>query len=129
MKAFNKKLLLIVLPLLSLSSCSEEFLVKKPTEFVDNASATSSTANLYSLLNGIHRSLYIRYENQNETGIAGCMQQVDIAGEDLVFPVSNGWFLGVYNWTALNNENSQDISIRSSDVLNGLNKSFSFFDE
>jgi hypothetical protein len=55
--------------------------VKKPTEFVDYASATSTTENLYSLLNGIHRSLYIRYEGQNETGIAGCMQQVDIAGE------------------------------------------------
>jgi hypothetical protein len=33
---------------------------------------TSTTENLYSLLNGIHRSLYIRYEGQNETGIAGC---------------------------------------------------------
>jgi hypothetical protein len=70
----------VVLAILSLSSCSEDFLVKKPTEFVD-ASATSTTENLYSLLNGIHRSLYIRYEGQNETGIAGCMQQVDIAGE------------------------------------------------
>jgi hypothetical protein len=59
--------------------------VKKPTEFVDYASATSTTENLYSLLNGIHRSLYIRYEGQNETGIAGCMQQVDIAGEDIVY--------------------------------------------
>ena len=110
MKILNKKLLLIVLSVLSLGSCSEEFLVKKPTEFVDYASATATTANLYSSLNGIHRSLYIRYEGQNETGIAGCMQQVDIAGEDIVYPISNGWFLGVYNWTNLNNENSQDVA-------------------
>ena len=110
MKAFNKKLFLVVLSILSLSSCSEDFLVKKPTEFVDNASATSSTANLYSLLNGVHRSLYIRYEGQNETGIAGCMQQVDIAGEDIVYPVSNSWFLQVYNWSGLSNENSQDVA-------------------
>lgn len=110
MKTFNIKFLLVVLSILSLSSCSEDFLVKKPTEFVDYASATSSTDNLYSSLNGIHRSLYIRYEGQNETGIAGCMQQMDVAGEDLVFPVSNGWFLGVYNWSGLNNENSQDVA-------------------
>jgi hypothetical protein len=84
--------------------------VKKPTEFVDYASATSTTENLYSLLNGIHRSLYIRYEGQNETGIAGCMQQVDIAGEDIVYPISNGWFLQVYNWTGLSDENSQDVA-------------------
>lgn len=110
MKTFKIKFLLVVLSILSLSSCSEDFLVKKPTEFVDYASATSTTENLYSLLNGIHRSLYIRYEGQNETGIAGCMQQVDIAGEDIVFPISNGWFLTVYNWTGLNNENSQDVA-------------------
>lgn len=110
MKTFNIKFLLVIIAIISLNSCSEDFLVKTPTEFVDNASATSTTENLFSLLNGIHRSLYIRYEGQNETGIAGCMQQVDIAGEDLVFPISNGWFLGVYNWTGLNNENSQDVA-------------------
>jgi hypothetical protein len=110
MKTLNKKFLLVVLAILSLSSCSEDFLVKKPTEFVDYASATSTTENLYSLLNGIHRSLYIRYEGQNETGIAGCMQQVDIAGEDIVYPISNGWFLQVYNWTGLSDENSQDVA-------------------
>lgn len=110
MKIQNKKLLLMVLSVLSLSSCSEDFLVKKPTEFVDYASATATTANLYSSLNGIHRSLYIRYEGQNETGIAGVMQAVDIAGEDIVYPISNGWFLGVYNWTGLSNENSQDVA-------------------
>jgi hypothetical protein len=110
MKTLYKKFLLVVLAILSLSSCSEDFLVKKPTEFVDYASATSTTENLYSLLNGIHRSLYIRYEGQNETGIAGCMQQVDIAGEDIVYPISNGWFLQVYNWTGLSDENSQDVA-------------------
>jgi len=37
------------------------------------------------------------------------MQQVDLAGDDMVFPITNSWFLQVYNWNALNNENSQDI--------------------
>jgi hypothetical protein len=36
------------------------------------------------------------------------MQQVDIAGEDMS-SISNGWFLQVYNWTGLSDENSQDV--------------------
>jgi hypothetical protein len=67
------------------------FLSEKTYEFVDYASATSTTENLYSLLNGIHRSLYIRYEGQNETGIAGCMQQVD-AGEDVYQYLTAGFY-------------------------------------
>jgi hypothetical protein len=35
------------------------------------------------------------------------MQQVDIAGEDIVYPISNGWFLQVYNWTGLSDELSR----------------------
>jgi hypothetical protein len=109
MKMYNPKYLMLVLLMLTLGSCSNDFLDQTPTEFVDEQSATATTENLYTTLNGIHRSLYIRYENQNETGIAGVMQSVDIAGDDIVYPVTNGWFLGVYNWTSLNNENSQDV--------------------
>ncbi|MCD9575326.1 RagB/SusD family nutrient uptake outer membrane protein [Flavobacterium soyae] len=90
-------------------SCSEDFLDKKPTEFVDYDAATKTTENLMTTLNGIHRSLYVRYESQGENGLGSLMQQTDIAGEDVVFPVTNGWFLTVYNWSGLHNENSQDI--------------------
>jgi hypothetical protein len=45
------------------------FLSEKTYEFVDYASATSTTENLYSLLNGIHRSLYIRYEGKMKLGL------------------------------------------------------------
>lgn len=92
-----------------LSSCSEEFLDKKPTEFVDYDAATKTTENLMTTLNGIHRSLYIRYEDQSQAGLGGLMQQTDIAGDDIVFPVTNGWFLAVYNWSGLHNENSADV--------------------
>ena len=37
------------------------------------------------------------------------MQQTDIVGDDVVFPITNGWFLTVYNWSGLNNENSVDV--------------------
>ena len=110
MKSNYIKQIFFAISLLILSSCSDDFLDKKPTEFVDNDAATKTTENLMTLLNGIHRSLYIRYEsNQNENGLGSMMQQVDIAADDLVFPVTNGWFLAVYNWTGQANENSQDI--------------------
>ena len=96
--------------MLILTSCSDDFLEKKPTEFIDYEASTKTTANLMTLLNGIHRSLYVRYEsNQNENGLGSLMEQVDIAGDDIVYPVTNSWFLQVYNWNGVANENSQDI--------------------
>lgn len=109
MKSTYTKQLFFIIIALVLASCSDDFLDKKPTEFVDNDAATKTTENLMTTLNGIHRSLYIRYENQSESGLGGLMQQTDIVGEDVVFPVTNGWFLAVYNWSALSNENAQDL--------------------
>jgi hypothetical protein len=109
MKSIYIKLVFFALSIVVLGSCSDDFLDKKPTEFVDYEGATKTTENLMTLLNGIHRSLYIRYENQNESGLGGLMQQTDLAGEDIVFPITNGWFLQAYNWSAFNNENSSDI--------------------
>ncbi|KIO53087.1 carbohydrate-binding protein SusD [Flavobacterium hibernum] len=104
------KQIFFAISLLILTSCSDDFLEKKPTEFIDYEASTKTTANLMTLLNGIHRSLYVRYEsNQNENGLGSLMEQVDIAGDDIVYPVTNSWFLQVYNWNGVANENSQDI--------------------
>jgi len=103
------KLIFAVISIIVLGSCSDDFLSKKPTEFVDYDGATKTTENLMTLLNGIHRSLYNNYEDQSQTGLGSLMQQVDIAGDDVVFPITNGWFLAVYNWSALNNENSSEV--------------------
>lgn len=109
MKSNYIKQIFFAISMVVLSSCSEEFLDKKPTEFVDYDAATKTTENLMTTLNGIHRSLYIRYEDQSQAGLGGLMQQTDIAGDDIVFPVTNGWFLAVYNWSGLHNENSADV--------------------
>ncbi|MEG0850192.1 MAG: RagB/SusD family nutrient uptake outer membrane protein [Flavobacterium sp.] len=110
MKSNYIKQIFIAISLLALTSCSEDFLDKKPTEFVDYDGATKTTENLMTLLNGIHRSLYIRYEsNQNENGLGGMMQQMDIVGDDLVYTSNNTWFLQVYNWNGVANENAQDV--------------------
>lgn len=109
MKSNYIKLIFALVSIVILGSCSDDFLDKKPTEFVDYQGATKTTENLMTLLNGIHRSLYIRYEAQNENGLGSLMQQIDLAGEDVVFPVTNSWYLQVYNWSAFTNENSQDL--------------------
>jgi hypothetical protein len=110
MKSKYIKQLLLAISVVTLASCSDDFLDKKPTEFVDYEAATKTTENLMTTLNGIHRSLYVRYEsNQNENGLGGLMQQMDIAGDDVIFPVSNGYFLQVYNWNGMANEAAQDI--------------------
>lgn len=109
MKLTYIKLLFFTLSILVFGSCSDDFLDKNPTEFVDYEGATKTTENLMTLLNGIHRSLYISYEDQSQAGLGGLMQQTDIVGDDIVFPITNGWFLQVYNWSALSNENSDDV--------------------
>lgn len=109
MKSNYIKRILCIVSLVVLGSCSDDFLDKQPTEFVDYDAATKTTENLMTTLNGIHRSLYIRYESQGECGLGALMEQTDIAGDDIVFPVTNDWFLQIYNWNAAANENSQDI--------------------
>ncbi|RED19522.1 SusD-like starch-binding protein associating with outer membrane [Flavobacterium cutihirudinis] len=109
MKSNYIKLIVAVFAITILGSCSDDFLDKKPTEFVDYDGATKTTENLMTLLNGIHRSLYKQYEDQSQAGLGGLMEQVDIAGDDVVFPITNGWFLQVYNWSAFNNENSTEL--------------------
>ena len=109
MKSNYIKLLFAFIVLTFLGSCSDDFLDKKPTEFVDYEGATNTTTDLMTLLNGIHRSLYISYEDQSQGGLGGLMEQTDIAGDDVVFPITNGWFLTMYNWSAMNNENSTEI--------------------
>lgn len=106
---FFKNIFLVTL-VLTIVSCSDDFLDQKPTEYVDNETAVGTTDALMSFLNGIHRSLYIRYEdNQGQVGLGALMQQTDIVGEDVVFPASNGFYLQVYNWLGIANVSSNDV--------------------
>jgi hypothetical protein len=109
MKSNYIKLIFCIISIVVLGSCSDDFLDKKPTEFVDYDAATKTTDNLMTTLNGIHRSLYIRYENQSENGLGGLMQQTDLAGDDVIMPAVNSYLLQVYNWNAFTNENAQEI--------------------
>ncbi|CAM3984314.1 RagB/SusD family nutrient uptake outer membrane protein [Flavobacterium weaverense] len=109
MKINISKYVVVGCTMLLLASCSSDFLEQTPTEFISESAATADTKALYLSLNGIHRSMYIRYEDQGQTGVGGIMQQMDIAGEDLVYTAANGWYRSVYDWTAASNENSGEV--------------------
>jgi hypothetical protein len=89
-----------------LSSCKKEFLDTKPTTSVDAGSAITTVENARASLNGMHRSMYMRYNDQGTFGQGTIMINADAMGEDYVFSgQSNGWFLTMYRWIDHRNAN------------------------
>ncbi|NER13871.1 RagB/SusD family nutrient uptake outer membrane protein [Leptobacterium flavescens] len=81
------------------NSCSDDFLDRFPTDQISAEDAVATTGNLRLVLNGIHRSLYIRYGAQGRTGIGSLMIQNEVLGEDFVMNArANGWFINAYQW-------------------------------
>ncbi|KAA1244471.1 RagB/SusD family nutrient uptake outer membrane protein [Aquimarina sp. RZ0] len=84
---------------LFLGACSEDFLEETPTESVSFDEAVATTANLFTIINGMHRSLYIRYGSQGRTGVGALLLQNEVLGEDFVMTSrANGWFINAYRW-------------------------------
>jgi hypothetical protein len=109
MKVNNIKYIILALSGIFMGSCSSDFLEHDPTEFVDESYATSSTDNLFASLNGIHRSLYQRYNSQGEGGLGGFMIMNDALGDDVVMTsAGNGWYNSTYQWLSHTNVNSAD---------------------
>ncbi|MCF8713365.1 RagB/SusD family nutrient uptake outer membrane protein [Joostella atrarenae] len=111
MKRILKNKILIGLAILNLGlfSCSDDFLDEVPTESVSDQSATTTTGNLFLVINGIHRSLYIRYGSQGRSGIGSLMIQNDVLGEDFVMTSrGNGWFVSASAWNDHTNANDSD---------------------
>ncbi|MDX6188717.1 RagB/SusD family nutrient uptake outer membrane protein [Flavobacterium sp. Fl-318] len=109
MKINISKYIIAALSMVLLGSCSSDFLDQDPTQYVNENDALSTTQALYGAVNGLHRSMYIRYESQGETGAGGgFMQLMDVAGEDLVYTYNNTWYQSVYNWQGIANENGGD---------------------
>ena len=105
MKKYIFSLIFILSGSLIFTSCEEDFLDTVPTDEVSAEAAVSTTGNAYSLLNGIHRALYIRYEEtQGNGGLGAHYIHLDSMGEDLVNN-ANTWFNRVYQWTAGSNPN------------------------
>lgn len=107
MKLNNKFLMAGLAGALLFSSCKKDFLETRPTTQVDAASVLLTTDNAKAALNGIHRSMFIRYNNQGEFGFGSVMINNEVLGEDYVFTgQSNGWWVSFYRWIDHRNANS-----------------------
>ena len=95
-----------VLMLFSVASCESDFLETSPTDSVSETNATSTADNLMLIINGIHRSMYVRQGGQGFSGIGGQMIIQDSYGEDLVHPaVGLNWHMDVVRWQSQMDEN------------------------
>lgn len=97
----TKKLfyILIAIPVLVISACSKDYLDTNPTDAYPSESVFTTVDNAWSAINGIHRALYIQYDNQDQGGQGSIMINNDMLGEDLVMTAAgNGWFNGQYQW-------------------------------
>ena len=105
-----KKLIIkpfLIIGMLVLFSCGDDFLETLPTEDISSASITATTGNLLLGINGIHRSLYVRYNSQGEGGVAGVMITMEVMGEDFVMTsAGNGWYNSEYQWNTHTNANA-----------------------
>lgn len=109
MKKLNIYLVFMLLAATLISSCEKEFLDEIPTQDISAATATETTGNLFLIINGIHRSLYIRYGAQGRTGISSLMLQIENLGEDYVNTErANGWFINMSAWQDHTNANDAD---------------------
>lgn len=88
------------------TSCKKEYLETAPTTAVDASSVLQSVSNATAALNGIHRSMYMRWNDQGTFGYGTIMLFNECLGEDYVFAgQSNGWFLSTYRWLDHRNVN------------------------
>jgi hypothetical protein len=96
----------LALIVLTGSSCKKDYLETVPTTAVAASSVLESVANATAALNGIHRSMYMRYNDQGTFGFGSVMLYNECLGEDYVFSgQSNGWFLTNYRWLDHRNAN------------------------
>jgi hypothetical protein len=90
--------------------CSEDYLDTLPTDAVSENSVFTTTQNAMTALNGIHRSMFTRYDSQGQPGEGGVMITRDVLGEDVVMTTQgNGWFVSTARWQNHTVETSGDI--------------------
>ncbi|MDN3606597.1 RagB/SusD family nutrient uptake outer membrane protein [Kaistella yonginensis] len=114
MKFINKKTLLFAAASLMLSmtaSCERDYLETGPTDAVSEQLATSSIANINTIINGMHRNMHYRQNSsQGQNGATGIMIYMDVMGEDLIFPATGpNWYVSTIRWLDNANPNSGNL--------------------
>src|SRR5688500_98536 len=107
-KLLIKSILVIAGLAVFLPACRKDYLETSPTDAVSQDDIFKTTTNAWNAINGIHRSLYIQYNGQQDQGgQSKNMIDMDMLGEDLVNPTTgNGWFIATHRWQSHRNENS-----------------------
>jgi starch-binding outer membrane protein, SusD/RagB family len=90
--------------------CAADYLDTVPTDAVSASQVFTTTKNALSALNGIHRSMFIRYDSQGQPGEGGVMIVREVLAEDVVMTgVANNWFVSTSRWLIHRNENAGDV--------------------
>lgn len=100
----------LLILMMGMTACDDQFLNTLPTEDVSDAVVTSSPANMMLGLNGIHRSLYVRYLScQGCVGLGALMIFTDAMGEDVVMTrTTSTWHYGLYQFNVQQNASARD---------------------
>ena len=92
--------------MLSLGSCSDNYLETNPTDKISDATAYSSLQNLYTCINGIQRKMVSQDGSvQGMGGEPGFIICREALGDDMNFQTIN-WHKGVLQWVSHRDENS-----------------------
>lgn len=86
--------------LFTFSACKKDYLDTMPTNSYASDQVFTTVDNAWNAINGIHRSLYKQYDNQDQGGQGSMMINNDMLGEDLVMTAAgNNWYNTTYKWT------------------------------
>jgi starch-binding outer membrane protein, SusD/RagB family len=104
---------LVLLFLLNVTSCKDDFLNTVPTESVDAGSAFATTKNASAAINGIYRTLVVRYQgSQGHFGHPAIMVILDHMGEDLMHgAASASWHVAETRWVAHRTDNTVGVRL------------------
>ncbi|GHE56484.1 RagB/SusD family nutrient uptake outer membrane protein [Roseivirga thermotolerans] len=92
--------ILLLLLVLAVGSCSEDFLDTFPTDQLGSDQVLGTIENQRAALEGIHRHMYGVGGSQDErAGYGNMMINYDFLGHDVVNPQrGSGWFINVHKW-------------------------------
>lgn len=85
---------------LTLNSCKKDFLDTEPSDQIAAGKVFDNMNNVKVALNGVYRSLYRQYSDQEQDGHPAIMIVMDFMGEDIVHTAAGtSYFRGAYKWT------------------------------
>ena len=95
---------------ISTFGCADDYLDTVPTDAVSSESVFTTTQNAMTALNGIHRSLLLRYDSQGQAGEGAVMIMRDVLSDDVVMTTTgNGWYVSISRWLNHTVETGGDI--------------------